>query len=97
MKTAMKSDVVGCLVYRTHRGNEYLCGFETFDCGNRFLPYFSLSASSAFPLSRPQADFILARLDYDIRVRLDFTLYPRVEGSPDIFALEHSPIGGVIL
>lgn len=97
MKTAMKSDDVGCLVLRTLRGSEYLSGFETYDCGLRFLPYFSLLATQAFPLSRKQADFLLAHLDYDIRIKLDFLLYPRIEESPDIFVLEHSPIGGVIL
>ena len=97
MKSAMKNDDCGCLVLRTLRGSEYLSGFESFDCGQRFLPYFSLLATKAFPLSRKQADFILARLDYDIRIKLDFLLYPRIEEAPSILSLEHSPIGGVIL
>lgn len=92
----MKNDDVGCLIYPSGRGTQYLTGFDAFDFGAVLLPYFVLYPSGAFPLTRKQADFVLSRVDFDIRKRLKFAPYPKLDCAPDIFSLEHSPIGGVI-
>lgn len=92
----MKKNEVGCLIFQSVRGTQYLAGFESFDFGTALIPYFSLIPGQAFPLTSLQADFILGRVDFDIRKRLKFALYPRQDLAPDIFDLVHSPIGGVI-
>ena len=92
----MRKNEVGCLLFRSARGIHYFAGFKCFDYGESFIPYFSLNASQAFPLTDAQADHILGRLDFDVRKRLKFALYPRQDMAPNIFELEHSPIGGVI-
>lgn len=92
----MKKNEVGCLIYPSCRGIQYLAGFESFDFASALVPYFSLTPSCAFPLTDKQADFVLSRIDFDIRKRLKFALYPKQDCAPDIFELEHSPLGGVI-
>ncbi len=92
----MKKNEVGCLIYPTVRGIQYLAGFESFYYGHELIPYFSLLPHQAFPCTRDQANFILSRLDFDMRKRMSFSLYPKQGHQPDIFDLEHSPIGGVI-
>lgn len=36
----MKSEIVGCLVFRAPRGTQYLVGFDSFDYGAQLIPYF---------------------------------------------------------
>lgn len=87
-----KDDVVGCLVFRAPRGIQYMVGFDTYDFGAVLLPYFAEKASMAFPLTRMQANFVLSRMDFDIRKRLSFAPYPKADLAPDLFSLENSPI-----
>lgn len=90
----MKSEVVGCLGFPSPRGMRYLVGFDSFDYGTMLLPYFAESPSMAFPLTHKQADFVLSRIDFDVRKRLKFISFPRADFEPDLLTLEHSPIGG---
>lgn len=88
----MKNEIVGCLVFPRPRGISYLCGFDSFDYGALLLPYFSEIPGNAYPLTDKQADFVLARIDFDIRKRLKFAPFPKADLAPDLFSLANSPI-----
>lgn len=64
------SDQKYAVVYSTHRGTNYLTGFETFCFGSRMLGYFSLSPSCALPLSYNRACQFRDMLHRDMPARL---------------------------
>lgn len=76
MVKVKKNDIV-CLCVQMVRGLAYLSGFESCLYGMTYLPYTSMTASQALPLSHATAEYILGKFEYDVRKNFCIRPYPK--------------------